>query len=206
MMQRGAVIRISFLTVLLAALALGACGPKTTAISGLPPAQAPQWKPGDFWEFSARSRCPFAAFDRMEVVSTGEEMVLAGGDLARKVRLDKDFGVKQSDGALLSFTVGSGRDGYVFFPLAVGQSRTFEQSTTVKGAVNTYVSVVTVEAAEEITVPAGTFKAFRIRVEKKSGTGWKGSSHLWYAPEAGYFARIVDTHGNVTSLVKYGRK
>lgn len=196
----------SAIFALLAVLALGACAPKTTAISGLPPASAPQWKPGDFWEFTARSRCPFAAFERMEVASVGSEIVLTGGDPNRKVRLDKDFGVKESNGTLLSFTVGSGQDGYVFFPLAVGQSRTFNQSTTVKGNVNTYTSVVTVEAAEEITVPAGTFKAFRIRVEKKSGSGWKGSSQLWYAPDAGYFVRIVDTHGNVTSLVKYGRK
>jgi hypothetical protein len=29
---------------------------------------------------------------------------------------------------------------------------------------------------------------------------------MWYAPEVGYFVRVVDTQNNIAELVKYGRK
>lgn len=192
--------------VILALTLLGACA-KTTPLASLPTAQAPQWKPGDFWEFSGKSRSAFALASRMEVKSVGEEIVLVGdGDPAKTARLDKDLSVRESTGTLLQYSVGSGKDAYVFFPLAVGETRTFTQSTGTKKGSQTYTNTVSVEAAEEITVPAGTFKAFRIRVNKKNDTGWSGVYQMWYAPEVGYFVRIVDTHNNVVVLEKFGSR
>lgn len=197
------------LQVMLAVLALallGACA-KTTPLASLPTAQAPQWKPGDFWEFSGKSRSAYALASRMEVKSVGEEIVLVGdGDPAKLLRLDKDFSVRESNGTLLQYSVASGKDAYVFFPLAVGETRTFTQSTGTKKGSQTYTNTVSVEAAEEITVPAGTFKSFRIRVNKKNDTGWSGVYQMWYAPEVGYFVRIVDTHNNVVVLEKFGSR
>lgn len=188
-------------------LALGACASRSMPIAPLPPAQAPQWKPGDFWVFSGKTRSPFVLAEHMEVKSSGDEIVLVGdGNPARFARLNKDLTVRESAGGMLSYSVDSGKDAYVFFPLAVGESRTYTQSTSTKRGTQNYTNVVTVEASEQITVPAGTFKAFRIRVNKKNDTGWSGVYRMWYSPEVAYFVRVVDTHDNVAVLERFGRK
>lgn len=197
-----------FLVVLCALLALDGCAPKAAPVAHMEAVpDAPRWKPGDYWVFSAKTRSAFALAQRMEVKSVDGEIVLEGnGDPAQKAVLDSDLSVRESSGTLLKYRVESGKDAYIFFPLAVGQSRTFTQSTgTAKGG-QKYTNTVMVEDAEEITVPAGTFKAFRIRVEKRNETGWSGVYRLWYAPEVRYFVRIVDTHENSAVLEKYGRK
>ena len=195
------------LLAMLALALLGACASRSTPLPTLSTAQAPQWKVGDYWEFSGKSRSPFALSSRMEVKSVGEEIVLMGdADPAKFARLDKDFSVRESSGTMLQYSVGSGKDAYVFFPLSVGETRTYTQSTSTRKGTQNYTNTVVVEGAEEITVPAGTFKAFKIRVNKKNDTGWSGSYQMWYAPEVGYFVRIVDTHNNVVVLEKFGRK
>ena len=197
----------NILLIVFSLLLLSACGPKTAPLSGMPAAQAPQWKPGDYWEFTSKSRSPFALAERMQVQSVGEELVLIGNeDPSRKLRLDKDLCVKESSGTLLKYSVASGKDAYIFFPLTVGATQSFQQSTALPKGTQGYVNTVIVEAAEQLTVPAGTFKTFRIRVNKKNDTGWSGFYILWYAPEVGYFVRIVDTYNNIAELVKYGRK
>lgn len=195
------------LTILAAALLAG-CAHKTVPAAGhLPPAQAPEWRPGDYWVFSGKTRSPFALAGRMEVVSVGDEIVLSGdGDPGKSVRLNRDFSVRQSSGGMLSYSVDSGKDAYVFFPLAVGETRSFKQSATAKRGAQNYVSEVTVEGVDEVTVPAGTFKAFRIRVNKRNDTGWSGVYRMWYAPEARYFVRVVDTHNNQAVLESFGRR
>ncbi|WP_243363186.1 DUF3108 domain-containing protein [Fundidesulfovibrio terrae] len=192
---------------LLALALLAACAPRTAPVAQMPMAQAPQWKPGDYWVFNTKTRSPFTMAERMEVAQVGDEIVLTGnGDPTRKVRLDKDFCVKESQGTLLRYSVASGQDAYIFFPLAVGESRTFQQSTALAKGTQNYVNTVMVEAAEEITVSAGTFKTFRIRVSKRNETGWSGTYMMWYAPDVGYFVRVVDTQNNIAELVKYGKK
>jgi hypothetical protein len=192
---------------LLALAILAACAPKTAPVAQMPPAAAPQWKPGDHWVFTAKTRSPFAMAERMEVVQVGDEIVLTGNnDAARKVRLDQSLCVKESQGSLLKYSVSSGQDAYVFFPLAVGESRTFRHGAELAKGSQNYTNTVTVETAEEITVPAGKFKTFRIRVNKKNETGWNGTYMMWYAPEVGYFVRVVDTQNNIAELVKYGKK
>ncbi len=201
-------MRPSYLfAALLALFMLGGCASKSTTIAPLPPAQAPQWKPGDFWEFSGKTRSPFVLAERMEVKTAGDEIVLVGdGNPAKFARLNRDFSVRESAGGMLAYSVESGKDAYIFFPLTVGETRTYTQSTGTKRGTQSYTNVVTVEASEQITVPAGTFKAFRIRVNKKNDTGWSGVYRMWYSPEVGYFVRIVDTHDNVAVLEKFGRK
>ncbi len=198
---------LTVLVLLACAALLGACGPKRTELSGLASAQAPNWRAGDYWEFTSRTRSPFAMAQRMEVVSVGQEIVLRGdGDAGKVVRLNPDLSVRESKGGVLSYSVASGVDAYLVFPLEVGAAKTFTQSANVPKGTQNYTNVVTVEAAEEITVPAGTFKTFRIRVDKRNDTGWSGSYTMWYAPEVGYFVRVVDTHRNDAKLVKFGKR
>jgi len=195
------------LLLLLLAIALNwGCAPKGTPLASLPEAPAPQWKPGDYWEFTGHNRSAFAISDRMEVVSVGEEIVLRGrGDTGRQTTLAGDFSVTGTKGGIVAYHVVSGKDAYLLFPMKVGASQTVRHTAnTPKGAQN-YTMTVSVEAAEEVTVPAGTFKTFRLRVAKKNDTGWNGDYLMWYAPEVGYFVRIFDTQGNQVSLVRYGR-
>jgi len=193
--------------IVLAALTLGGCA----SVSGgaraihLPAAQAPAWKKGDYWVFTSRSRSPFALAERMEVASTGDETVLIGDQSPKKrAVLDKEFSVKESSGGMLSYDVISGKDAYLFFPMAVGDSRTFKQTTNTRKGAQSYTNTVTVEAAEEIAVPAGKFKTYRIVVSKKNTTGWNGVYRMWYSPDLGYFVRIQDTHGNNSELKSFG--
>jgi len=204
-MTERAALRLALL--LAVALLLPGCAASRRTVEALPPAAQPQWKPGDWWSFSARTRSPFAMAQRMEVRSVGEEIVLIGdGEAAKSATLNKDLSVRSVSGPMLSYSVNSGTDAYVFFPMAVGQTRIFTQNTTTAKGSATYTNTVTVEAAEEITVPAGVFKAFRIKVTKKSDTGWSGVYTLWYAPEAAFFVRVVDVRGNNAVLEQYGRK
>ncbi|GFK94513.1 hypothetical protein NNJEOMEG_02359 [Fundidesulfovibrio magnetotacticus] len=198
---------LSVLLLLVLALSLAGCASRHTEVAPLPAAQAPQWKTGDWWRFSAKTRSPYALAERMEVRSVGDEIVLTGdGDQARKAVLGRDLSVRSSNGSLLAYSVDSGTDAYIFFPLAVGQTRTFTQNaSTAKGSAS-YTNTVTVEASEEVTTPAGTFKTFRIKVQKRNTTGWSGTYTLWYSPEVAYFVRITDTHGHNAVLQEFGRK
>ena len=197
---------LSHLVVLAAvAAALAGCASKTAPLAGgLPPAQQPRWVAGDTWEFTTKNRSPFTLSDTMSVAHVGEEILLIGrNDPNKSARLNADLSVRESRGGLLNYTVNSGKDAYIFFPLVIGEERTFKQSTNTPKGTQNYTNVVTVEGAERITVPAGTFDTFVIRVKKSNDTGWSGSYRLWYAPQVKYFVRIVDTHNGDAALVKY---
>ncbi|MFP5238574.1 MAG: hypothetical protein ACLGQW_01970 [Acidobacteriota bacterium] len=195
-----------FLLLALAAVFAWGCAPKAAPVAAMPEAAAPTWKPGDYWEFTGNNRSAFAVSDRMEVASVGDGIVLRGrGDIGRQTTLAADLSVTGTKGGKISYGVISGKDAYLIFPMKVGASQTFRHSATTPKGTQNYTMTVTVEAAEEVTVPAGTFKAFRLRVAKKNDTGWTGDYMMWYSPEVGYFVRIVDTQGNQVSLVRYGR-
>ncbi|WP_243309939.1 hypothetical protein [Fundidesulfovibrio agrisoli] len=201
-MRRAAPILLLVMSV---ALAWG-CAPKGAPIAAMPEAPAPQWKPGDYWEFTGHNRSAYAISDRMEVASAGDEIVLRGrGDTGRQTTLAKDLSVTSTKGGMISYGVVSGKDAYLIFPMKVGASQTFRHSATTPKGTQNYTMTVTVEAAEEVAVPAGTFKTFRLRVAKKNDTGWTGDYVMWYSPEVRYFVRIYDTQGNQVSLVRYGR-
>lgn len=51
-------------------------------------------------------------------------------------------------------------------------------------------------AWERITVPAGSFRALRIR-----HTGWGYSLQYWYAPEVRYFVRFENLSGDEAGRV-----
>ncbi len=206
MPRRQSVCSYLHLLVLVAlAVALGGCSAKTAPIAGgLPPAQQPHWTAGDTWEFSSRNRSPFALADIMTVVHAGEEILLIGNsDPNKTARLHADFSIKESRGGILKYSVNSGKDAYIFFPLVFGEERAFKQTATTSKGTQNYTNVVTVEGAEQITVPAGTFKAFVIRVKKSSDSGWSGTYRLWYAPDVKYFVRIIDANNGDVVLVKY---
>lgn len=201
-------VQICLFALVALAAVLAGCAKKSAPIAGgLPPAQQPRWAVGDTWEFTSKNRSPFALADAMAVAHVGEDILLIGNNNPNKTaRLNADFSVKESVGGLLKYTVNSGKDAYIFFPLTIGEERIFKQTTTTPKGTQNYTNVVTVEGAEQITVPAGTFNAFQIRVKKSNDTGWSGTYRLWYAPDVKYFVRIIDANNGDVSLVKYKTK
>jgi hypothetical protein len=73
------------------------------------------------------------------------------------------------------------------FPLEVGKSWTRKYSLTVHAANRTFAieESQVVEAYEDTTVPAGTFKAWRVRSTDNLGN----ENVQWYAPELGIFLK-----------------
>lgn len=80
------------------------------------------------------------------------------------------------------------------FPLEVGREWTSRSRDERPASENRWTGKARVEAFEPVTVPAGTFQAFRIRIEsfynhtQRAGDGysWSGTMNetLWYAPSA----------------------
>jgi hypothetical protein len=73
------------------------------------------------------------------------------------------------------------------WPLEVGKSWTRKQSMTVYPAKRTisYDLTQKVEAYEDVTVPAGTFKAFKVSTKTSLGD----DNLAWYSPEHGIFVK-----------------
>jgi len=197
-------VRRCLFVLAIVAAAAGCARQSAPLAGGLPPAEQPRWTTGDTWEFSSRNRSPFTLADSMAVAHVGEDILLLGNNNPNKIaRLNADLSVKESTGGVLKYTVNAGKDAYIFFPLKIGEERTYKQTTTTPKGTQNYTNVVTVEGAEQITVPAGTFKAFRIRVRKSNDTGWSGTYRLWYAPDVKYFVRVIDANKGDVVLTKY---
>jgi hypothetical protein len=77
------------------------------------------------------------------------------------------------------------------FPLVVGKSSTGSYRMTVhaKSQIIPLVMTWKVEAYEEVTVPAGTFKAFKISSSDNFGT----EGVAWFVPELGIQAKVLST-------------
>ena len=73
------------------------------------------------------------------------------------------------------------------WPLEVGKTWTREQRVTIHTAKRTIPYRVTqkVEAYEDVTVPAGTFKTFKISTVNSLGD----DNLLWFSPELGIFVK-----------------
>ena len=73
------------------------------------------------------------------------------------------------------------------WPLEVGKSWTRDQRMTIHAAKRTMAYQVTqrVEAYENVTVPAGTFKTFRVSTSSTLGD----ENVVWFSPELGIFVK-----------------
>ena len=99
----------------------------------------------------------------------------------------------QQDGAWLGFFKG-GTPVVTFdppqhwqFPLEVGKSWTREQRMTIQAAKRTVTYALTqkVEAYEDVIVPAGSFKTFKISTVTSLGD----ENVVWFSPELGVFVK-----------------
>lgn len=76
------------------------------------------------------------------------------------------------------------------FPLEVGKEwEEWYSATDLRGRVGNYRNFFSVVGHEEITVKAGTFKAFKIKLHQIQNPDHWGVLYLWYAPEVGYYIK-----------------
>lgn len=73
------------------------------------------------------------------------------------------------------------------WPLEVGKTWTYSHRITIHAAKRTipYQYTQKVEAYEDVTVPAGTFKAFRLSASNTLGE----ENTIWFSPELGIFVK-----------------
>jgi hypothetical protein len=114
----------------------------------------------------------------MQANESPQQVILAASDGGWAVILSPD------GKPLLSYDPPLGYD----YPLVVGKTWTKSYRMTVipKNQVFPFDATFKVEAYEDVTVPAGTFKAFKISFSSI------GSQDLyWFAPELGIFAKQI---------------
>jgi hypothetical protein len=106
----------------------------------------------------------------------GEQTILAGSDGAFHMFV-------KGDTPIITFNPPARWD----YPLEVGKSwkKTYTTTNHVTKQDVTYDVAQKVEAYEDVTVPAGTFKAFKIKSSDTLGN----ENTIWIAPELGIFIK-----------------
>ncbi len=188
---------------------LGACattqgkpiaGGETTTV------EAPTFKVGDEWRWEGGTYPTFVKVvavqgDQSEVESNIDAWCQEG---CRYVRDRNSLAISGTNrnGAPVYITGLKVLD----FPLRVGKewSQRLDLRAGATGAMLPYMNRWKVEAFEEISVKAGTFKAFRIswHQENLGPYTWWGNSTLWWSPDAKAFVKRV---AGTTSSGGWGR-
>lgn len=195
-------------------LILGACATPTAVrpIAGGETivAEAPAFKVGEEWNWTGGS---YDTYVRVVALEGDGSVIESNFDLWCR---DGCQYTRDKNGIATSGRNKNGEPAYVSglrtldFPLKVGKEWTqdidLRQLST--GETRPYSNHWRVEAFEEVTVKAGTFKAFRIlwRQENRGPYSWSGSASLWWSPEVKAFVkRAVHTSdwGNDWELASY---
>jgi len=155
-------------------------------------APAPTWTKGDEWSFASEGPTGKSTFvwtvDREESVDGVPYYVIKTG--SREIFYRKsDLAASREtvNGAIVSQSFPA-RIRYVF-PLAVGATweQTYRTERPVDRQTSDIVSAVTVAAEETVTVPAGTFRTFKIVYRhKRTGAVYYEE---WYSPEVNMLVR-----------------
>jgi len=150
--------------------------------------ERPVWQVGDSWTYQT----PEGGTTRTDQVvrRDGEEYVLKRGEVDQ-LRLTPGLSLKQilvSGEATDDFTPAID---YFQWPLEVGKPWRVECDCKRKGTPNLLkvLANVTVESYEQVTVPAGSFPAFRVYY--KDGFG-RAPYIYWYAPSVKNWVRWED--------------
>ena len=180
---------LAAVTLVIAMLALGGCGKKPL------PAQsaivdAPYIRPGSSWTYKVEDstwKAPATVtltFMKDDVYKNAGVLSFATGSETILYDRDLNFVAVASDGRILREASPSLRS--YDFPFHVGKEwrSVFTFQDNQKGLSWTPVEVFwRVKEYDEITVPAGKFRAFLIESEPSTNWGIR-KEQVWYAPEA----------------------
>jgi len=161
------------------------------SLNGMP--EAPVWKHGTEWTYRyggpAGGGTSVWSVAREEAIDGVPHYVLKSG--AREIfyrKSDRASSRETVDGVIVSKYTPS-RVLYKW-PMSVGQSweQTLSEERPKDRQKSERVDTVTVEGEETVTVPAGTFKTFKIVCRnKKTGTI---RYEMWYSPEVGQWVKL----------------
>lgn len=159
-----------------------------------PVMEKPTFKMGDWWEF--KNKHSTVKCKHWEIVElSGNSLVEACDDYKMYFKVGDNYQalkVTKNDKAILSYSPSfPGLD----FPLKVGKKWSGKYSGYRADTGGKWDSTVDfqVVAFEDVTVAAGTFKAYRIEyVDKWVSGSFRGSNKSvgWIAPEVGYYVKL----------------
>ena len=166
----------------LTALLFGGCAmTPIAAVSYVPPPIGASWTQSITSTGSFGSGTSTNVFTRGERIWDGKSRI-SFDSKAGSILLNEQYSTVAfvaGDKPVLSWEPPHGWD----WPLIAGKmwahSHNFHNHT--KGSIDPYVATDTIEEYEEVTVPAGTFKTFRIRSVEDNGY----HSVTWFSPELG---------------------
>ena len=180
----------------------------TAAYADVPRADRPVWSVGDTWTYQTTD----AEGQIGERTNTVVKIEPFNGATAYFVSFTgiKELSVFDEDINVVAFVdpasgaVVGERQGlrYWSWPLEVGMTWAYSGTQTVGGRTTSVQATVSVEAYEDLTVPAGAFGAFRVvvrsRVSTPEGRKFDQTETNWWAPAAGNsvkYSRTTSTTG-----------
>ena len=158
-------------------------------------ADRPEVKVGDSWVMQNSN--PRTGEKRPEVTLTVKEVtadniVLESGT-GNRLTFNRDWNIIETkSGDTVTFSAKPNSTFYQF-PLEVGKTWEAQWETTSTQQTTRWQGKTQVEGVETVTVPAGTFQAFKLRFEgfyngyaKLGGGSWTGTRKetRWYSPDA----------------------
>ena len=174
-----------------------------------PPVPAPSWSVGDEWTY--RWESPQGSGTVTWWVSRDEE--IEGQPYWVMEGANQEIWHRKSDLAVAQVALGKRLQSrnhpphqFLDWPLSVGKAweRAFQEERPVTRETRDVLFRYHVEAAETVTVPAGTFQTLKIVRRIRSGAV---ATELWYSPEVRQWARIREALGangtRVQELIAY---
>ncbi len=169
--------------------------PRTAALQRADPTAPPVWKPGDEWAYRYESPSGNGTYvwsvDREEALDGVPHYVVKTGT--------REIFFRKSDLALSRETVqgtvvvkNTPARFYYVWPMHVGQTwdQTILEERPATRQTEERVDTATVETEETVTVPAGTFKTFKVVYRnKKTGTT---RYEAWYSPELKQLVKLKE--------------
>jgi hypothetical protein len=169
--------------------------PAVATPTGAQVAERPQIQVGDAWNYSfrdtknSRTGCTYS----LTVTGVTDDKITVDmqnpqhcniGTLGESLVYDKDFNLMYS--GLTPYRTNA-------FPLAVGKqwNQKFDLNTEANTLLHNEVTAKVV-AIEKVTVPAGTFDAYKVVVERKYASQYLSGTITetrWYAPQAKSYIR-----------------
>ncbi len=179
-------------------------------------ATAPSYAIGDYWKYSETLHTVVDAGNDKVKMSISGRMRCAENCKEVQVTMNRNLTwekIQCYDGRALPACNGWIGLKFLDFPLWVGKRwyfvATYPNVST--GQLNTYRNEMQVSSYEDVTIPAGTFKAFKIRQRVMNMdyryAEWNLWAYRWYAPEVGNFVQKELYNGSVEDqLQSYKRQ
>jgi hypothetical protein len=141
----------------------------------------PGYRNGDTWVFSVKEGGTIGSTSKSlngnyELVIVGGKLKIAAVSEAQKEELDP-----RPAPLIAMLTFGPNLD----FPLTVGKQWTRDYKGTYVGSSKQVARKITyeVKAVEQVTTPAGTFRAFKVESDDRASDRDYFTTTYWYSPE-----------------------